>query len=95
MSVLWNKNMKWFSDLVTGICCNIKFCKTISFEKVNRKSQNNQLGLTRPTFVKSNPCKLSSYPIMVSLDREDGSCTAMEYVLPVLRKICPLNYLIW
>ena len=79
-----NNNMKSFPDLIIGIFIAISsFVKLVLSKRVNFKSQNNQPGFTRPTFLNSNPCKLCYYPIMISLDRYDGSCTTLEYALKV------------
>ena len=61
--------------------------KPLVSRKVTYKSQNNQPGLTKPTFISVNAYKVCCYPIMFSLDRYNESCTTLDYVLPPQRKI--------
>ena len=61
--------------------------KPLVSRKANYKSQYNQPGLTKPTFISVNPNKVCCSPIMFSLDRYNESGTTLDYILPPQRKI--------
>ena len=72
--------MFWFvKQVFTAL---LSFCGSLTTKCV---SINNEKCMTRPILIDLNPVELSHYPFMISLDKCNGSCNAVD---DLSSKIC-------
>ena len=62
------------------------FISSLARDRTNFVSLDDELCMIRPTLISSNTIELKYYPLMISLDKCNGSCNVLSPRIYVLKK---------